>query len=187
MNSFCDSWALVAYACNPSYLGGWNQEDQDGGQPGQIIERFSMSKITRAKWTGGMAQAVGPWVQTPVPPKNQKQNQSPCYILLLYPQFVVLAGLGEHLYKWISEQRLRDGVLSWRSIAQEPEAAEGLLDPAGEQGLLGLGVYSLQPTETCVCVEHRWLRWLQGEKAGLLWEWLCTGQQYLDFWPEPQS
>jgi hypothetical protein len=29
------------------------------GQPGQIVYKNSISKVTRAKWTGSVAQAVG--------------------------------------------------------------------------------------------------------------------------------
>jgi hypothetical protein len=44
---------------NFRYLGSWDQEDQVGGQSGQIIyETPPISKITRAKQTGGVAQVV---------------------------------------------------------------------------------------------------------------------------------
>jgi hypothetical protein len=43
----------MVYACNPNYLGRWDREDH-GLRPVQAL----ISKITRAKWIGGMAQAV---------------------------------------------------------------------------------------------------------------------------------
>jgi hypothetical protein len=43
------------------------------GQPRQKVHETPISKITRAKWTGGVAQAylvtVKPWFQTPAPLK----------------------------------------------------------------------------------------------------------------------
>jgi hypothetical protein len=54
----CPSWAPVAHVCNPSYLGSWDQED--GGLrptwPNSLQD--SISKITREKWTGGVAQVI---------------------------------------------------------------------------------------------------------------------------------
>jgi hypothetical protein len=64
-----------AHVCNPSYLGGWDPED-GGLKPAwatssQDLPPTSPCKITRAKWTGGVAQAVDacfvntkPWGQT---------------------------------------------------------------------------------------------------------------------------
>jgi hypothetical protein len=48
----------VAYAYNPSYLGGWDQKD--GGLRPAWANRSQdpISKITRAKCTGGVAQVV---------------------------------------------------------------------------------------------------------------------------------
>jgi hypothetical protein len=48
----------VTYACNPSYVGGWIRRITVQGQPGKIVQKYPLSKITRAKWTGGVAQAV---------------------------------------------------------------------------------------------------------------------------------
>jgi hypothetical protein len=59
--------ALVAHAYNPNYLGGWDREVVRG-QPRQIVHKTPVSKITRAKWTGG--PSMKPWVQTLVPPKK---------------------------------------------------------------------------------------------------------------------
>jgi hypothetical protein len=48
----------VVHACNPSYLGGWHWENC-GSRPAQANSSWDpISKITRAKWTGGVAQAV---------------------------------------------------------------------------------------------------------------------------------
>jgi hypothetical protein len=68
----------VAPSCNPNYLGGWDQEDQGlrSAQENNIPD--PISKITRAKWTGGMSQAfasVKPWLSsTPVPLKNKTKQ-----------------------------------------------------------------------------------------------------------------
>jgi hypothetical protein len=49
---------LVAHACNPSYLGGRDREGH-GLRPAHAnIFQDPISKITRAKWTGGVAQLV---------------------------------------------------------------------------------------------------------------------------------
>jgi hypothetical protein len=50
--------ALVAHTCNSSCLGGCNREDHGSSQPGQIVHVTPIFKITRAKWTGGVAQVV---------------------------------------------------------------------------------------------------------------------------------
>jgi DNA phosphorothioation-dependent restriction protein DptG len=43
---------------NPSYLGSWDQEDH-GSRPAWANSSWdSISKITRAKWTEGLAQVV---------------------------------------------------------------------------------------------------------------------------------
>jgi hypothetical protein len=52
------SQALVTHACNPIYLGGWDQEDR-GSKPAQAnISWTPISKIISAKWTGSVAQGV---------------------------------------------------------------------------------------------------------------------------------
>jgi hypothetical protein len=50
---------LVAHACNPSYLGGWDGEDHSS-RPVQAKNLWDphLQKVTRAKWTGDMAQGV---------------------------------------------------------------------------------------------------------------------------------
>jgi hypothetical protein len=49
------SQATVAHACNPSYLVGWDWEDY-GLRPVLANSLWDpISKITRAKWTGGVA------------------------------------------------------------------------------------------------------------------------------------
>jgi hypothetical protein len=59
---------LVAHTCNPSYLRGW-----DWGPRPVLADRFrdTSSKITRAQWTGGVAQIQNP---NPVPPKKKKKK-----------------------------------------------------------------------------------------------------------------
>jgi hypothetical protein len=71
-------WVVVAHAYNPSYLGGWDQEDY-GSRPAQVnSSQDPIFKITRVKWTAGMAQAVEcllcmkSWVQILVPLKKKK-------------------------------------------------------------------------------------------------------------------
>jgi hypothetical protein len=47
----------MAHAYNPNYLGGSDWAVQ--GQPRQIVqETLPSPKLTRTKWTGGMAQVV---------------------------------------------------------------------------------------------------------------------------------
>jgi hypothetical protein len=50
--------ALVAHICNPSYLGGWNWENCSLRPAQANSSQDPISKITRAKWTGDVAQAV---------------------------------------------------------------------------------------------------------------------------------
>jgi hypothetical protein len=50
---------LAAHARNPSYLEGWDQEDHSLRSAWKKkSSRDPISKITREKWTGGVAQAV---------------------------------------------------------------------------------------------------------------------------------
>jgi hypothetical protein len=49
---------MVAHACNPSYLGSWDLEDHSLRPTWANSSWYSTSKITRAKWTRGVAQRV---------------------------------------------------------------------------------------------------------------------------------
>jgi hypothetical protein len=49
---------LVAHACNPSYLGGGDQEDCGSRPAWGNSFRYSISKITKARWNGGVAKAA---------------------------------------------------------------------------------------------------------------------------------
>jgi hypothetical protein len=46
----------MAHAYNPSHLGGLNQEDCGSGPAQANSSGNPISKIIRAKWTGGMAE-----------------------------------------------------------------------------------------------------------------------------------
>jgi hypothetical protein len=48
----------VAHACNSTYLGGWDQENHDSRSAQAHSPQDPLSKITRAEWTGGVAQEV---------------------------------------------------------------------------------------------------------------------------------
>jgi hypothetical protein len=48
----------VAHACNPSYLRSWDEKDCSLRPAWGNGLRDSIFKITKAKWTGGMAQVV---------------------------------------------------------------------------------------------------------------------------------
>jgi hypothetical protein len=52
------SWTPVTHTCNPSYLGAWDQEDHGSRTAQANSSQDLISKITRAKWTRGVAQAV---------------------------------------------------------------------------------------------------------------------------------
>jgi hypothetical protein len=56
MLKYCQ--ALVAHACNPSYLEGWDQEDEGSKVSQTKSSQECISKITRAKWTGSVAKVV---------------------------------------------------------------------------------------------------------------------------------
>jgi hypothetical protein len=71
---------LAAHTCNPSYLRGWDQKDQ-GSRPAWVNRlEIPTSKVTRAKWTGGVAQAVHfekkkkPWVETQLHKTTKRCN-----------------------------------------------------------------------------------------------------------------
>jgi hypothetical protein len=48
----------VAHTCNPSYLEGWDQEDSGLGPAQEDTSQDPIFKITRAKRTEGVAQAI---------------------------------------------------------------------------------------------------------------------------------
>jgi hypothetical protein len=49
---------LVAHTCNLIYFGDWDQDDHGSRLTQANTLQDSVSKITRAKWTGGVSQAV---------------------------------------------------------------------------------------------------------------------------------
>jgi hypothetical protein len=51
---------LVAHACNPSYSGDRDQEDQVRSQPGQIVRKTLPQKNPSQKRAGCVAQDVDP-------------------------------------------------------------------------------------------------------------------------------
>jgi hypothetical protein len=55
-SQFC--WVPVAHACNPSYLRGWDQEDHSLRLAWENSLWDPISKVTRARWTRGVAQTV---------------------------------------------------------------------------------------------------------------------------------
>jgi hypothetical protein len=64
---------------NPSYLGGGDQEDLSLRPTWANSSQDPISKITRTKWTGGVAQTVEhlprkckALIQTPIPPPPKK-------------------------------------------------------------------------------------------------------------------
>jgi hypothetical protein len=50
--------SLVTHACNPGYLGGFDQEGRSSKPAWANSSQDPISKITRVKWTRGMAHAV---------------------------------------------------------------------------------------------------------------------------------
>jgi hypothetical protein len=54
------NWAPVAQACNPRYLGGYDQEDCNLRPAWANSFQDPIPKITREKWTEGVVQAVEP-------------------------------------------------------------------------------------------------------------------------------
>jgi hypothetical protein len=65
---------LVAHACNPSYLGGWQHKDQGWGQSRQTVWETAISKITRAKWTEMWLKCEA-LSSKPSPTKNKKTQK----------------------------------------------------------------------------------------------------------------
>jgi hypothetical protein len=67
---------MVANTCTPNYLGGWDEEDCSLRPAQTNSSQDPITKITRAKWTGGVAlRSVNTWVQNPVPPPTKKQSE----------------------------------------------------------------------------------------------------------------
>jgi hypothetical protein len=70
-------WAPVAHACNPSYLGGRDQEDQGWNWPwaNSLQDPILKKTITTKVWRRGSSvqstylTSAKLWVQTPMPPK----------------------------------------------------------------------------------------------------------------------
>jgi hypothetical protein len=50
-------WVLVAHTYNPSYMGVWKNRGSRAAQVNSL-RNSPITKITRAKWTGGVAQVV---------------------------------------------------------------------------------------------------------------------------------
>jgi hypothetical protein len=48
----------VAHTRNPNYLGGWDHEGHSSRPAWTNNSQDPVSKITRAKWTGGVAQVL---------------------------------------------------------------------------------------------------------------------------------
>jgi hypothetical protein len=80
-----------AQVYNPSYSGGWDQEDQGPRLAQANSSRDPISKTTRAKRTGAVAQVTecllckqGFLSSNPVPPQKKKKNHNQVrnYILL---------------------------------------------------------------------------------------------------------
>jgi hypothetical protein len=79
-----DCWVQVAHTCKPSYLGGWGWQFQ--ATSGKYFIRPPISKITTAKWTGSVVQAVGCLLckpealsSNPRPTKKEKKKLTMLY------------------------------------------------------------------------------------------------------------
>jgi hypothetical protein len=72
----------VAYAYNPSYLGGWDRENWSS-RPAQANSQDPHLQNNQSKWTEGVGssgrvptlKSLEPWVQTPIPPKRKKERK----------------------------------------------------------------------------------------------------------------
>jgi hypothetical protein len=66
----------VAHACNPSYVGVWDQKDHGSRSTPANSLWDPISKITRAKRTRGVAQAVEHLLcKSEPPPKKKKKKE----------------------------------------------------------------------------------------------------------------
>jgi hypothetical protein len=77
-----DSQVPVAHACNPSYLKVWDGENYSSRPARANSSQNRISKITREKWTRGVAQAVEclfckheALSSNPSPTKNKQINK----------------------------------------------------------------------------------------------------------------
>jgi hypothetical protein len=64
-------------ACTPGYLVGRDREDHGLRPTRQIVQETHISKITRAKWTGGMTQAVVFALQAQSLESKKYKNKNP--------------------------------------------------------------------------------------------------------------
>jgi hypothetical protein len=74
------SQALEAHTCNPSYLGGRDQEDRRS-QPVQIVHETLSQKNPSQKRAGGVAQSVGHEFKPQY--RKKKKNKTKCRQILL--------------------------------------------------------------------------------------------------------
>jgi hypothetical protein len=65
----------VAYACNPSYSGGRDQEDHGSKPAWQIVYKTLSRKYPSQKRAGGVAQSVGPEFKTQYHKKKKKTKE----------------------------------------------------------------------------------------------------------------
>jgi hypothetical protein len=74
-NKTLKSQTPAAHACNPSYLGGWDQEDCGSRPAWANSSQDPISKITRAKWTEGVAQVIQWEAQSSSPSPTKKKKK----------------------------------------------------------------------------------------------------------------
>jgi hypothetical protein len=76
----------VAHACNPSYLGGRDQEDH-GSKPAQAnsLQDPTSKKNPSQKWAGGVTRGVGPEFK-PQCHKRERETSFPILYLIRGPQ-----------------------------------------------------------------------------------------------------